>query len=174
MGDRVKFWTYRWCGDLPLQLSFPVVYGIATNRETSMASSIEQLGIGARRSWNVRLITEPNDWELGVVDEFLRTLGSNLPQSKNRDRMRWKLTKKGDFDIRSFYNKLQNHLPIIKKITCLLSFLGKVFGRLRLLCASLSLFGLQLGIRFLQAIICGVEALILLIGALCVVVMERR
>ena len=47
------------------------------------------------------------------MDEFLRTLGSNLPQSKNRDRMRWKLTKKGDFDIRSFYNKLQNHLPII-------------------------------------------------------------
>ena len=47
------------------------------------------------------------------MDEFLRTLGSNLPQSKNGDRMRWKLTKKGDFDIRSFYNKLQNHLPII-------------------------------------------------------------
>ena len=108
------------------------------------------------------------------MDEFLHTLGSNLPQSKNRDHMRWKLTKKGDFDIRSFYNKLQNHLPIIKKITCLLSFLGKVFGRLRLLRASLSLFGLQLGIRFLQATICGVEALILLIGALCVVVMERR
>ena len=35
-------------------------------------------------------------------------------------------------------------------------------------------FGLQLGIRFLQATICGVEALILLIGALCVVVMGRR
>ena len=113
VGDRVKFWTYRWCGDLPLQLSFPVVYGIATNRETSMASSIEQLGIGARRSWNVRLIREPNDWELGVVDEFLRTLRFNLPQIENRDRMRWKLTKNGVFDIHSFYNKLQGPLPII-------------------------------------------------------------
>uniref|UniRef100_A0A7N2RCY0 GHMP kinase C-terminal domain-containing protein n=1 Tax=Quercus lobata TaxID=97700 RepID=A0A7N2RCY0_QUELO len=50
---------------------------------------------------------EPNDWELGVVDEFLCTLGSNLPQTKNGDRMRWKLTKNGDFDIRSFYNKLR-------------------------------------------------------------------
>ena len=108
------------------------------------------------------------------MDEFLHTLGSNLPQSEQGDRMIWKLSKKGDFDIRSFYNKLQNHLPIIKKITCLLSFLGKVFGRLRLLRTSLFLFGLQLGRRFLQRIFCGVKALILLIGALCVVVMERR
>ena len=47
MGDRVKFWTDRWCGDLPLQLSFLVVFGIATNREASMASSLERLGIEA-------------------------------------------------------------------------------------------------------------------------------
>ena len=28
VGDRVKFWTDQWCGDLPLHLSFPVVYRI--------------------------------------------------------------------------------------------------------------------------------------------------
>ena len=60
------------------------------------------------------------------------------------------------------------------KVPCLLSFLGKVFGRLRLLRTSLSLFGLQLGKRFLQGIICGIEALILLTGALCVAVMGSR
>ena len=78
-----------------------------------MASCLEQLGIKARRSWNVRLFRDPNDWELGDVDEFLHTLGSNLPQFEHGDRMRWKLLKKGDFDIRSFYNKLQSLLPII-------------------------------------------------------------
>ena len=61
MGDRVKFWTDRWCRDLPLQLSFLVVYGIATNREASVASFLERLGIEARRSLNVCLIREPND-----------------------------------------------------------------------------------------------------------------
>ena len=66
------------------------------------------------------------------------------------------------------------HSIISYKVPCLLSFLGKVFGRLRLLGASLSLFGLQLGIRFLQATICEVEALILLTGALCVIVIGRR
>ena len=88
MGDRVKFWIDRWCGDLPLQLSFPVVYGIATNRKAFMASSLERLGIEARRSWNVSLFRDPNDWELSVVDDLLHTLGSNLPQFENGDRMR--------------------------------------------------------------------------------------
>ena len=47
------------------------------------------------------------------MDEFLRTLDSNLPPSVNGDRMRWKLIKNGDFDTRSFYNKLRSPLPII-------------------------------------------------------------
>ena len=45
--------------------------------------------------------------------DFFRTLGSNLPPTENGDRMRWKLTKNGDFDICSFYNKLRGPLPII-------------------------------------------------------------
>ena len=47
------------------------------------------------------------------MDEFLRTLSSNLPPTENGDRMRWKLTKNGVFDIRSFYNKLRSPLSII-------------------------------------------------------------
>ena len=89
------------------------MYGIATNREASVASSLERLGIEARRSWKVRLFRDPNDWELGDVDEFLHTLGSNLPQSEHGDRMRWKLSKKGDFDIHSFYNKFRSPFSII-------------------------------------------------------------
>ena len=106
LGDRVKFWIDWWCENLPLQLAFPVVYGIATNREASMDSSLERLRIKEQRNWNVLLIQEPNDQEMGVVDEFLRTLGSNLPPTENGDRMRWKLTKNEDFDIHLFYNKL--------------------------------------------------------------------
>ena len=60
------------------------------------------------------------------------------------------------------------------EVPYLLSFLGKVFGRLRLLSVILSLFRLQLRIRFLRATICGVEALILLTGALCVNVIGRQ
>ena len=113
VGDRVKLWTDHWCGESPLHLTFPGVYRIASNKEASVASSLEQLGIEERRSWDVHFIRRPNDWKMGGVDEFLRTLGSNLPHTENGDRIRWKLTKNGNFDIRSFYNKLRNPLPII-------------------------------------------------------------
>ena len=79
------------------------------------------------------------------MDKFLRTLGSNLPPTVNGDRMRWKLTKNGDFDVQSFYNKLRSPLPII--------FLGKVFGRLRLHGVFPSLCGLLYGIGSLQVTI---------------------
>ena len=113
VGDRVKLWTDHWCGESPLHLTFPGVYRIASNKEASVASSLERLGTEEQRSWDVHFIRRPNDWEMGGVDEFLHTLGSNLPHTENGDRMRWKLTKNRDFDIRSFYNKLRNPLPII-------------------------------------------------------------
>ena len=113
MGDRVKLWTDLWCGDSPLQLIFPNVYGMVSDKGASMASSLEQLGMEERRSWDVHFSGRPKDWKMGGVDDFFRTLGSNLPPTKNGDRMHWKLTKNGDFDIRSFYNKLSSPLPII-------------------------------------------------------------
>ena len=109
VGDRVKLWTDQWCGDSTLHLTFLNVYGIASNKEASVASSLERLGIENRRSF----IRRPNDWEMGVVDDFLCTLGANLPPIVNGDRMRWKLTKNGAFNIRSFYNKMRSPLPII-------------------------------------------------------------
>ena len=45
VGDRVKLWTDQWCGDSPLHLTFPSVYGIVFNKEASVASSLERLGI---------------------------------------------------------------------------------------------------------------------------------
>ena len=50
-----------------------------------MASSLEQLGIEERRSWDICFIQRPNDWEMGGVDEFLRTLGSNLPHTERSE-----------------------------------------------------------------------------------------
>ena len=114
-GDRVRLWTDQWCGDSSLKLTYLVVYGIASNKGASVVSSLERLGIEKRRSWDVCFIRRPNDWEMGDVDAFLHTLGSNLPptENENGDCMRWKLTKSGNFNIRSFYNKLRESVPII-------------------------------------------------------------
>ena len=66
----MKFWKYRWCGDLPLQLDFPVLYTFVANREASVESSLVGQGSRVRRTWDVRFIQGPNDWEADVVDEF--------------------------------------------------------------------------------------------------------
>ena len=50
LGDRVKLWTDHWCGESPLHLTFLGVYRIASNKEASMASSLERLGTKERRS----------------------------------------------------------------------------------------------------------------------------
>ena len=55
---------------------------------------------------DVRFIQGPNDWDADVVDDFFRFLTSNLPLVIDGDRIRWKLTKNGDFTIRSYYYKL--------------------------------------------------------------------
>ena len=56
-----RFWTDQWCEDSPLQLTFLSVYGIASNKEASVASSLERLGIEDWRSWDVHFTRRPND-----------------------------------------------------------------------------------------------------------------
>ena len=128
VGDKVKFWTNRWCGDFPLQLAFPVLYTFAAKKEASVESSLLCQGEGNRRTWDVRFIRGPN-----VVVDFFRFLASNQSPVTEGDRMRWKLTKNEDFTICSFYHKLH--------------------GRSRHSGVSLSLYGQWHGIGFSQEII---------------------
>ena len=77
MKDRVKFWTDRWCGDLSLQLAFPVLYNFAANREASVESSLICQGARDGRTWDVHFNRGPNDWEADVVVDFFRFLATN-------------------------------------------------------------------------------------------------
>ena len=106
VGDRVKLWTDRWCGDLPLHLAFLALYNFAANREASVESSLICQGAGDRRTWDICFIRGSNDWEADVVDDFFRFLASNLLSVTDGDRLKWRLTNNGDFTIRSFYHKL--------------------------------------------------------------------
>ena len=77
----MRFWQDGWCGDQPLQLAFPGLYGIAIDRQASVESSLTRLGVGERKSWDVQFIWDLNDWELVTGDDFLRILGSNIPST---------------------------------------------------------------------------------------------
>ena len=113
VGNRVKFWIDRWCGDLSLHLAFLVLYNIAANKVTSVDSSLICQGVRDRRTWDVHFIQGPNEWEADVVDDFFWFLASNLPSTIDGDHMRWKLTKNRDFNVRSFYHKLHGSSSVV-------------------------------------------------------------
>ena len=69
---------------------------------------------------------------------------------------------------------LSAHFILSYMVLLPLFFHGKVFERLRHPGVSLSLFGQPHGIGSSRVITCGLEALILLTGALCVVVVVRQ
>ena len=48
--NRIRFWTYHWCGSLALSLSFPFLFDIAANKLASVANVWDHsVGNG---SWN--------------------------------------------------------------------------------------------------------------------------
>ncbi|XP_065634088.1 uncharacterized protein LOC136069461 [Quercus suber] len=65
--------------------------------EASIESSLSCQGAGVRRTWDVRFIRGPNDWEADAVANFYNSLASNLPSVTDGDRLRWSLTKKRGF-----------------------------------------------------------------------------
>ena len=94
-------------------MAFPRLYGIAINKEASIEASLSRQGAGDRRIWDVRFIREFNDWKKDEGLYFLRILGANTPSMDVGDRLRWKLKPNGDFDIRSYYNKLRDSPSIV-------------------------------------------------------------
>ena len=93
VGNRVKFWQDRWCGDQPFQVTCPVFYAITTNREASVGSCLAQKGLEVRRGWDVRFIRDTNDWEVDLMVDLIHILESNTLSLESEDRMRWKLKR---------------------------------------------------------------------------------
>lgn len=54
-----------------------------------------------------------NDWELEIVVDFLRILEYNTPAREVGDQMWWTPKKKGEFNIRLYYNTLRGSFFII-------------------------------------------------------------
>jgi hypothetical protein len=68
-GTKISFWHDLWCGNSVLKLAFPVLYGIARDKNASVADNLEVLG--GSNQWNVSFTREAHDWELEVFASFL-------------------------------------------------------------------------------------------------------
>ena len=63
---------------------------------------------GGSRSCNIQFHRAFHDWELERVFTFFEHIYSKMLRVEGVDKLLWKLTLNGVFDVRSFYNSLSN------------------------------------------------------------------
>ncbi len=106
-GDRIKFWSDKWCGNSPLKDLFPILFLCSTDRHTSVASVLSRSDLDASCSWNIYFVRDFNDWELPEVLSFFKFIHPFLPSREIEDKLVWPYRKSGQFDVRSFYGAFQ-------------------------------------------------------------------
>ena len=68
-GNKIRFWTDTWCGDIVLSQRFSHLYILATHRNATVEEMWDQnFGEGG---WNLRIIRDFNDWEVEMVGNLL-------------------------------------------------------------------------------------------------------
>ncbi len=112
LGNRLRFWHDKWCGDMTLMDRFPTLYACSTHREATIVFVLMRPATGGPQEWNVIFGRDFNDWELDLVVEFFQHLASNTPTTEGPDGLRWKGCKDGVFASRSFYDLL-NVRPVV-------------------------------------------------------------
>jgi hypothetical protein len=65
-------WHDLWCGDSALKVAFPILFGIACEKNASVVANMEMSG--GSNQWNVSFTIEAHDWELKVFVSFLQML----------------------------------------------------------------------------------------------------
>lgn len=90
-GENINFWKDVWVGDDPLMVSFPNIFRLALDQQTSVAKCYD----GIRGSWTPRLRRESNDWEFGELLKLLESLGNVNPNNERSDKWTWKLNQRG-------------------------------------------------------------------------------
>ena len=137
MGNRVRLWHDRWCGDVVLKEVFPTLFACASHKDAFL--SVVMVRQNGRVIWNVTFGCNFNDWEMDIVTTFLHMIESKTPMREVENGSWWHLRRNGRFDIRS----MKLFVFLLKLFS-----LGKVFGVLKLPVGFDSLFGRRLGIRF--------------------------
>ncbi|RVW86004.1 putative ribonuclease H protein [Vitis vinifera] len=104
-GNRIRFWTELWCGNNVLSQGFPDLFSMAAHRNITVEECWDQnLGQGG---WNLRLIRDFNDWELGLVGNLLVEL-RDYRVNLEEDSVIWKKGEDGLFKVKKVYSVLAN------------------------------------------------------------------
>jgi hypothetical protein len=103
-GANISFWHDRWCGDRSLKQCFPPLFSIVRNKDAMVADNlVVHNGV---IQWNVLFMRQTQDWEMDLVLSFFDRLYSISARHGEGDRLVWNPSKKGLFEVRSFYKEL--------------------------------------------------------------------
>jgi hypothetical protein len=99
-GSRTSFWDDVWCGQWPLKEAFPVLYGIACDKDACVAAHLD-FSSGSIQ-WDVSFSRAAHDWELDIVTSFFSVLYSirvsatvyHIWSQRNESNMRTSLRSK--------------------------------------------------------------------------------
>uniref|UniRef100_A0A2N9JBN0 Reverse transcriptase zinc-binding domain-containing protein n=1 Tax=Fagus sylvatica TaxID=28930 RepID=A0A2N9JBN0_FAGSY len=112
-GNQVRFWKDKWCGDTALKDRFPLLFTCCSDREVTMDTVLNRAAPRGLGEWNVNFIRSFNDWEVGMVVEFFQLLSSFAIPHLVPDGLKWKCSKAGVFDSRSFYAALNERPGVV-------------------------------------------------------------
>ncbi|RVX00224.1 putative ribonuclease H protein [Vitis vinifera] len=102
-GNRVLFWTDKWCGNEALAQSYPQLFTLAGHKNAKVCEVWDSsMGQGG---WNLRLTRDFNDWEMEQIGDMLNLL-KDFRTSLEEDLVRWKREGNGVFGAKGAYNIL--------------------------------------------------------------------
>jgi hypothetical protein len=109
-GSRIRFWDDVWYGDRPLKEAFPGLFNIARLKEASIADNVERSN--GVIQWNIQFTRLIHDWEVEVLASFYHCLYSCKLREDGGDKLWWAPSRKGRFEVKSFYRALSGHESI--------------------------------------------------------------
>ena len=88
---------------------FPSLYNLASNKEATIANNHDSLS--GSHQWNDSFLRSLNDWEVEDLASFYSFLYSYM-LGGGADKIWWVPSRKGKFEVRSFYNILISNVSL--------------------------------------------------------------
>ncbi|RVX02247.1 putative ribonuclease H protein [Vitis vinifera] len=102
-GNTIRFWTDVWCSETAVSNCFPHLFAMAVQRNATVEEMWDQNS--GHGNWNLNFLRDFNDWELGLVGDFLQILRSHKP-SGVEDSVLWSKGRRAHFRVKEAYNLL--------------------------------------------------------------------
>jgi hypothetical protein len=95
-GAQAKFWLDTWCGDAPLKVNFPKLYGIACDKKAYVADHMQPHH--DLSNWQVNFV-RAHDWELDSFLAFFDVLYSTKVVGHGEDKICWNPDNQKEFEV---------------------------------------------------------------------------